>query len=104
MTLPGIATPDDHQKSLNRVLRLKKLPLLTRCSGCANTWTGALVCHCASCHRTFTGIRAFDIHRTGGICNDPSQVLTKTGEHRLIPASKPYWSGWGLPGEGWQPE
>ena len=70
-----------------------------RCNGCENTWTGALPCHCGACHRTFTGIRAFDIHRTGGICNEPSQVLGKKGEHRLVPVVRATWSGWGEPGD-----
>ena len=31
------------------------------CGGCDNRWTGLRACHCSACHRTFTGIRGFDI-------------------------------------------
>jgi hypothetical protein len=58
----------------------------------------------ALCHRTFTGVTAFDLHRTGGRCNDPETLVTKLGEPRLVRVTKRYWSGWGRPGEGWSPE
>jgi hypothetical protein len=85
-------------------LPTKNPPVLIRCNGCSTTWTGAMACHCASCHRTFTGVTAFDLHRTGGRCNDPETLVTKLGEPRLVRVTKRYWSGWGRPGEGWSPE
>lgn len=30
--------------------------------------------HCGTCHNTFTGVTAFDRHRRGGTCLDPSSV------------------------------
>jgi hypothetical protein len=38
------------------------------CGGCEQRWTGVNVCHCAACHRTFTGVSGFDTHRRGGAC------------------------------------
>lgn len=72
-------------------------PDLIHCAGCQNSWTGAQPCHCSGCHRTFTGIKAFDHHRVGGQCNDPSSLLTKAGQPRLVPVAKNYWTGWGEP-------
>lgn len=31
---------------------------------CGATWTGQQKCHCAACHRTFSGLTTFDKHRT----------------------------------------
>lgn len=64
----------------------------TTCSGCDNKWTGLSTCHCAGCHRTFTGITAFDHHRVGGKCVDPA-------ERGLVPAVRRHWTGWGWPGD-----
>ena len=53
-------------------------------------------CHCGACHRTFTGVYAFDMHRAGSHakstrhCVDPATV-------GLVPADKP-WPGWSRPG------
>lgn len=30
---------------------------------CGATWTGQRMCHCAACHRTFSGLTTFDDHR-----------------------------------------
>jgi hypothetical protein len=46
------------------------------------------MCHCAACHRDFTGVGAFTVHQsvggpTGVICHDPTTrrlVLVKTTE------------------------
>jgi len=38
------------------------------CNGCVNRWGGHGTCHCAKCHRTFTGLTAFDKHRKNGVC------------------------------------
>lgn len=45
-----------------------------RCGGCQERWSGASVCHCAACHRTFTGVGPFDYHRAGNQCRDPRTV------------------------------
>jgi hypothetical protein len=62
------------------------------CAGCGGRWTGLGVCHCSGCHRTFTGISAFDQHRLGGHCENPAS-------RGLVPIARRYWSGWGKPGE-----
>ncbi len=33
------------------------------CNGCKNWWTGLTAAHCSGCHRTLTGVYAFDMHR-----------------------------------------
>jgi len=43
----------------------------TRCPRCPAAWTGTSICHCGACHRTFSGVRLFDLHRRGGRCSDP---------------------------------
>ena len=66
------------------------------CARCDNWWTGLQSCHCGACHRTFTGVYAFDMHRAGSHakgtrhCVDPATV-------GLVPADKP-WPGWSRPG------
>jgi len=41
---------------------------------CGNWWTGGERSHCGSCHRTFTSLTAFELHRRGLRCNDPAAV------------------------------
>jgi hypothetical protein len=72
------------------------------CARCDNWWTGLTACHCSACHRTFTGIKAFDMHRAGSHargtrhCVDPVSV-------GLVPAGKS-WPGWSRPGTWRGPE
>jgi hypothetical protein len=103
MSAPEPFTPDDCTpsagKSPHGSVRAQKPPSLIQCSGCDNGWTGTSACHCCACHRTFTGITAFDIHRTGGECSDPTGIFTEKGEPRLVAVDKLYWSGWACPGE-----
>ena len=56
----------------------EKKPYLPRhhCGGCTARWTGARMCHCTGCHRTFTGITVFDQHQTTGGCRMP-RALTE---------------------------
>jgi hypothetical protein len=65
---------------------------IVACSGCSATWTGLAACHATCCHRTFTGIYAFDQHRLGGECHNPA-------DRGLVQVEKPQWSGWGCPGD-----
>lgn len=78
------------------------------CGGCDATWTGLGAAHCAArgCHRTFTGVSAFDKHRSRkyrevdgrrvlvrdyGQCHDPGEdgmVLNDRGQ-------------WGMPDDGY---
>jgi hypothetical protein len=82
------------------VVKTLQLGLIT-CARCGARWTGLTTCHCGAsgCHCTFTSLRAFDIHRTGGHCNDPATLRTRTGEPRLAPITRGHWSGWGEPKE-----
>ena len=88
---PGVSEPS------------KRAPVLTRCPHCNGTWTGLTTCHCSSCHRTFSSISAFDMHRSGSHaestrhCVDPASA-------GLVPVTKLYWSGWARPGERPPPE
>lgn len=43
------------------------------CGGCSNRWSGENTAHCGSgCHLTFTGLEAFDAHRSNGRCLTPA--------------------------------
>jgi hypothetical protein len=74
------------------------------CNGCRNWRTGLGAAHCSSCHQTFTGVSAFEMHRAsshaGGTRHrlDPATVRSeRTGEPLLVSADKP-WVGWSRPG------
>lgn len=41
---------------------------------CGARWSGYITCHAACCHRTFSGVEAFDHHRRGGVCKHPTDV------------------------------
>ncbi len=41
---------------------------MTRCRGCAATWTGTSAAHCRVCHTTWRDVAAFDRHRADGSC------------------------------------
>lgn len=70
------------------------------CGRCDNRWGGLNTAHCGAenCHRTFTGIVAFDKHRAGSHaagtrhCVDPQTV-------GLVDAGRAY-PCWGLPSDG----
>lgn len=47
------------------------LPFTCRCGA---RWSGNNTCHAACCHRTFSGVEAFDHHRRGGVCKHPTDV------------------------------
>ena len=42
--------------------------------GCGIKWSNAKYAHCAGCHRTFGGVRAFDMHRRDCACIDPETL------------------------------
>lgn len=48
--------------------------MIASCGGCTNRWTGLSVCHCATCHVTFTSLTAFERHRRHGQCIAPGLV------------------------------
>ncbi|WP_435406221.1 FDXHR family putative zinc-binding protein [Mycolicibacterium phlei] len=77
---------------------------MTTCSRCDVEWSGTLTMHCSGCHRTFTGLTAFDKHRTGShargrYCLDPSEARGDDGESIFADAGRRY-SCWTLAGEG----
>jgi hypothetical protein len=63
----------------------------SKCPQCPRaTRSGA---HCGTCHRTFGGVRAFDLHRqgpvSGRVCADPATVglVERDGVWRQPPMS-----------------
>jgi hypothetical protein len=58
------------------------------CGGCGASWTGYTVCHCCSCHLSFTSESAFVAHRHRGRCRDPQT-------RGLIKVRRAHWVGWG---------
>lgn len=46
---------------------------------CGTTWGGHSACHCAGCHRTFTGESSFVRHRRDLQCIDPATARRKDG-------------------------
>ena len=46
----------------SRMARTAALLVRITCARCDNWWTGLQSCHCGACHRTFTGVYAFDMH------------------------------------------
>jgi hypothetical protein len=47
------------------------------CTRCGAEWFGFDICHCASCHLTFTSIRPFDRHRVQGRCRTEDELRAK---------------------------
>ena len=50
------------------------------CSKCPSLWSGLAQCHCSSCCLTFSGLTAFDRHRSLGKCKKPSEMVNSEGE------------------------
>lgn len=63
------------------------------CSNCATQWVGLNLCHCTVCHRTFTILRWFDIHRSGGVCADPAGLKHESGRYAGQPLMRLSESG-----------
>jgi hypothetical protein len=66
-----------------------------QCGSCTLRWGGLNTSHCNGCHRTFTGMTAWEAHRTGThvkgrYCLDPADV-------GLVDAGRSY-PCWALPG------
>ena len=64
---------------------------------CGARWGGNQASHCASCHRTFGGLRDFEIHRKGLECQDPASrgLVQRPNRHGGVL--------WGRPGT-WKPD
>jgi hypothetical protein len=69
-----------------------------QCGTCGKEWTGLAVAHCPTCCETFTGVTAFDAHRSGSHANDTRHCLDPATVG-LVAVTKRTWSGWGYPGE-----
>jgi len=80
------------------------------CDGCHQRWGGYNTAHCCGCHETFTGITAFDAHRTGSHTETGESIVDKgrtepRGPRRcitpesvgLVDAGRAY-PCWGFPG------
>lgn len=65
-----MTTTEYHQKAPNR------------CQGCPRIWTGLAEAHCSECHRHFTSVKPFDIHRDQFRCIDPVRL------RRLFPTQR----------------
>lgn len=68
------------------------------CSGCDARWNGFSTCHCAACHRMFTGLTAFDKHR-GGKHADDTRHCVDPESAGLVHADRAY-PCWGFPNDG----
>lgn len=44
------------------------------CGGCDSRWGGANTSHCGSCHRSYSSVGTFDLHRKGGTCLLPEEA------------------------------
>src|SRR5262245_19274812 len=44
---------------------------------CGARWQGESICHCATCHLTFTSINGFNAHRTGSHGHDTRRCRTE---------------------------
>lgn len=82
---------------------------MNTCNGCGSAWGGALTAHCSNCHKTFSGLTAFDKHRAGShtkgrYCLDPETVTegnprsARFGEPILDLTDRKY-PCWGTAGE-----
>lgn len=68
----------------------ERTPVLAHSCQCGARWGGANTAHCAAdCHRTFTAVGPFDLHRRGGVCLEPEAVGLQ------LAAGRPYecWGG-----------
>lgn len=52
---------------------------LTVHAACGKSWKqrGNRTGHCSGCHETFEGVSLFDLHRRGGVCADPREMVVE---------------------------
>ena len=65
---------------------------------CTRRWSGLAEAHCAACHRHFSNVGTFDLHRVNGRCVDPKTIKYEDGKSKGKPrlrladrASGPVW-------------
>jgi hypothetical protein len=61
------------------------------CGGCRGWWRGERVCHCASCHLTFTSIGPFDAHRDGPMNDRRCRTEPELRQRGYEPNDSGYW-------------
>ena len=59
---------------------------------CGATWGGHQACHCAGCHRTFTGESGFVRHRRDLQCIDPTTARRKDGSPAFEVNARGQWA------------
>ncbi|AEJ92194.1 hypothetical protein OPTIMUS_138 [Mycobacterium phage Optimus] len=79
------------------------------CARCDARWGGVRTAHCGSCHETFSGLSAFEIHRAGShskgrYCLDPSTVTNENPDsadygEKLFKRSARDYPCWSLAGD-----
>lgn len=82
---------------------------------CGKSWGGLLTSHCGACCTNFTGLSAFDKHRTGShskgrYCLDPSTAIEENPESskfgqplfKLTDRKYPCWALAGHSPEWWK--
>lgn len=90
MTVPGTTTLDDEESQPEHDPQgSERAPrAVFLCGGCTETWTALGACHCATCHRTFSGLGLFDAHRSPrgehGTCLDPAKIRDKNGQPKMF--------------------
>lgn len=72
------------------------------CHGCGRQWTGLAECHCSGCHEHFGSVSSFDAHHRVDGCIHPAELLTKTGEARLVAVIRASGPVWVAPGGEWR--
>jgi hypothetical protein len=97
--LSGTTTPDTPESGPTATGKAgNRHPSVIECGGCGERWTGLTPCHCPACHRTFSGITAFDKHRDGNHargtrhCLDPATMRSGKGETVLITEERNNWT------------
>lgn len=75
----------------NLAQALRDFDGMTHCRGCHGSWARRTeLQHCTGCHRTFTNVRAADMHRIAGRCVDPAEIVApKTGKPKLMVSTRP---------------
>lgn len=79
------------------------MPNPTSTCGCGRGWTGLVSAHCALCHRHFSTVKNFDLHRprprksdgTPG-CGDPATLTRRKQNGEVVPLLKPAKSVFGV--------
>ena len=52
---------------------------------------GTNYCKCASCGEYFSNANNFTMHRVSGKCVPPAELLSDSGEARLVKNERGYW-------------